>query len=782
MEHSESIAHKKVHIRLFGINSLSLGKLGLSLLLFSSSLAFIISVLVKLHKKSLEPAREYTIVALKDSSPVPFRLQSSTQNNVRLATANFIVKPEADYGAVKGLTLQFATYNHPISIQKATLQLLEDSSCEYVYKNTQIEDNSYVRFLAQEGCTVVMNKAHALNFTLKVISLSDAPIAVWSKKVVHSDSSATLLLDRDGNTQLLAPLLSFMPSISPQESSSAIDSLEFFWSSDNQKRGVKSFICLAILFILIALGNSFRSLVNTQISFRPMTLILSFSGFALLYAIICPPYQAPDEPDHIKGLLTNQFLYSLEQQLDTHMKKVNFLRIREDSLARFYPSDKKFKQSDPLPDWIEPTDMRYRSPLTHVIWTSFTKFSPPSSIPNLLLNLRLIAIFINTFWIFIAYKILVKEDQVDCLSRPLTCLITVPTLPFFAMHVSNYAYFVGTSIVGMLTFVWLLNNRLNLKIATLVGVNLALLLYSASAAIPILLFWAIFIIIHLSLFPSEDKDFMKGKLRFLHKPTMTLNASFWATILLFYNEVYRDNFKRALRGSFPENYFFISVFALSFFATLVIPRITLMITRLKLNKTLNAIPKLILIGMLLVILFAPFFKSYPPLLNIEVNPPPLSPTGYAWAVLKAFTISLNPFGPEDFYLQRSFWTGFGWLEFSLPRFFLKFFVTMPIIAIIIWILRSRKDHRPSFPAFFIICSLLLALVGTAFLNSREHANIHGRYLIGFYCLFIGYLSNQLFNSANEAHFKNPNIQGCLIICVIMSHSLSLYWLISRYFA
>jgi hypothetical protein len=163
---------------------------------------------------------------------------------------------------------------------------------------------------------------------------------------------------------------------------------------------------------------------------------------------------------------------------------------------------------------------------------------------------------------------------------------------------------------------------------------------------------------------------------------------------------------------------------------------------------------------------------------------PVSGVGYALHCLAAWFTSFGP-TRQDFATSRTFWSGFGWLEFSLPRVLI---VGPGLLWVVGWILglavegaaTRRTVTRVRAVAFGL--ALVLGLLGVFIAAHQAGYSVRGRYLFPLNMLVCAFAGVWL---ARGLVARLPALRGCDVFAVfgpvILIHAATLGVLLARYF-
>ncbi len=138
--------------------------------------------------------------------------------------------------------------------------------------------------------------------------------------------------------------------------------------------------------------------------------------------------------------------------------------------------------------------------------------------------------------------------------------------------------------------------------------------------------------------------------------------------------------------------------------------------------------------------FIPNQAQLLPRADLPAPPDPApSVSAYTGNVLKSFIASWGP-GDADFMLSRLFWQSDGYLDTLMPEW-IRWFLTSLLgagLAIQLWRISQRRNRvrfgRLLFVGLGLLAALVILAVGAR--SATASPSLHGRYLIGIYCMLI----------------------------------------------
>lgn len=260
--------------------------------------------------------------------------------------------------------------------------------------------------------------------------------------------------------------------------------------------------CLVWLLGILALTRSFPTggLPSKGIVFAAGGSLL-FLSIGMVYAILVPPFQAPDEPDHF---LTYAALSQRGDLAPDALRLANaghFERIKFRTDERFTAMDVAKPMRDGWAYHIGASEPN-RSIIARVIWSlagqAFaTGHSGIALLGLRLLNVAFVAICLGLSLALAAWAI--RPEQLSAFI--LAPAILIPGIGFFSTVLSNYAFLVGGYLVQAvaLALLWMepegegRPSRLQPAAAFLAGAGIALASGSADNGVFSSAFWAVLI-------------------------------------------------------------------------------------------------------------------------------------------------------------------------------------------------------------------------------------------------------------------------------------------------
>jgi hypothetical protein len=162
------------------------------------------------------------------------------------------------------------------------------------------------------------------------------------------------------------------------------------------------------------------------------------ASLALLHAVVAPPLSGPDEPYHLLGFAALVKDEALAKDTVAWMGETHLWRIRQQPGERFRTIDvgRPYVVAD---DQLRPTEVAMRSAILARLWRAVAPVAQGAPAPRALLALRLVNALVFALAVGAAAAlclVLASEPYRQWLVFP---FLFVPSLPFFATHVSETA-------------------------------------------------------------------------------------------------------------------------------------------------------------------------------------------------------------------------------------------------------------------------------------------------------------------------------------------------------
>lgn len=512
---------------------------------------------------------------------------------------------------------------------------------------------------------------------------------------------------------------------------------------------------------------------------RAVGAFLAAAALASLYAVLTPPFQTPDEPHHLAEFSTVAERPHLMEEADGWSERAHVDRLRFRKDERFRPAD----VGRPGARW--PTrhvpDTASRGAGVHALWRVLAPWTEGLSVPRTLLALRLANAAILALAVALFAGGVTFFSGLPSRSFLVFPLLLVPTLPFFGMHVSNFAPLIAAYVVVALgtTLVvldpdrssaaglflgagWALAITLSRSAAPLgafVGVLvLARLLAAAPGRFwPAVLFWSGLALPIVAVFSTAERTYLERM--------ASLASGEWASV---FDAVAARPW--LLLVAVPVCATVESFIGRAYAAAGPVLRAGAgQCTRA------GALAGAVATGALLA---GSLCLTYPELARIDQGNRP-DPAAYAADAVRA-GLTIPRLRDPDYMSSVTFWGGFGWLETVLPGWvvsLLVFSTSVAFVALLLWIARTRDVTR----AWLLLAAVLgyaLALWAYAFSLASMFvpADLVGRYVFGLYLAMIIICWGRLGTARASSGISAALIAGC-----VSAHAYALGMIVARYF-
>ena len=706
------------------------------------------------------------------------------------------------------LTISFSTSDTtPIPVT-ATLAVAGTSCAFGTSPDAKLASNGRLVFTPEHGCRRVQGSPQG-ELQLTVTLARRARLSIWASqpppgtRVPGAIATSTipgwayegppLVIDAKYVTRLA------------DTRTRRIDLLGFVWQISDSVRWI--WVALAVAIALLAIGVALVVTAGSPEVARSSRVQASLRGAAgvglvagalgLLYAVLVPPLQAPDEIDHLLayGALTGN--RSLPSEAADWARRAHFERIKFRAEERFRPIDRTSPFSLAWASHVEAENVSARSPTTAAWWKWLAHGIRRESVPETLFAIRLANVLVFAGAVALGAIVLAWSAPNDVRFPELLSVFAlfVPTLPFFAMHVSETALATSIDIVfACSTLALFLDGRRTSSVGLPIGAAIGLVLCSTRSALPMMPFIVAVLAARAILGSREAREpaaRWRAALRFWLGLAIGGGSVIAAIGPHFAAEVEAN--LRALDAAalvawlqppiaHPWASFFTLV-ATGFALELGCGRLrhsasgALMANwcRRQVRWMSWTVAILIACSMLMSLLI-----GFP---HVIVEGSSSSSRAYLMRVLATAATSFR-LRDQDFAMSSSFWAGFGWLETVPGGIFVSLLVLLTGVALIALLVRLGSDADLRRFSWLTIASIgaFATVAAYAFATFPMQAKLHGRYLIGLYVCFLAIWFSTLARAAPESSETSRSRRHALTLAVIGgAHSYCLWFILVRYF-
>jgi hypothetical protein len=702
------------------------------------------------------------------------------------------------------LRILFATYGASVHLRSARLEVVGTPCAYEPPPGSVLSDNSTLAFVRNASCTALHGTPSG-DLKLVVSLERRARVAVWTYQPngvsPPQGASAIEIVGLAGSGTSETPALlrgQFVDYNAGPPGFKRIDLLNYTWQIAPTPRWLYAVLGGAALmmllgFLLVPAGPV------TEARSRWVFAMRSAAGTGLLagalgigYAVMIPPFQAPDESFHFLGYTEITHREDLASGAARWSSLIQFDRIRYHSSERFRPHDVEH----PSARWMEATasDISSRSSGTRV-WMLFSRALKGLQTAQTLLGLRALNVCV---WALAVAGVACLAPFLTDVAYPQLLVFVylfIPTLPFFGMFVSNYALLTSTYVLLAFAFtVLVLQGKLSDCAGLLLGGSFGFALTLSRSAVPMAVFccfvpllrfvgssgttvtkssavrrasvfWGGLGIAALTAVWLVGPSYVVGTTPGLPLPPRV--AQFIRALFGWH-----DGTNAALDSSLVLAAALIAIAGLEIGIRGAMSRV---ISRLEPAIHLVCVALAALVaGMMILSLWIEF----PRLTFVDyLNPP--SRSDYVAQALSS-GLAFFRLRYSDALLSTSFWAGFGWLDTIPPDWFIGLLSGVSGCALIALLLSPRSQRLQ--PALLLVCSgFLTTLAAYAVITLRVSPDLHGRYLMGLYLavLSICWIRPAAIPTSSSTVSRGRGL--ALAAMVLFSHGYSLSFILRRYF-
>jgi len=654
---------------------------------------------------------------------------------VPLADQNFFLDPPGPLEKLERIEIPVHPNSGPSHLEILDMEITPD--CSFSLANpVDVSDKVEILLWPQgPGCSDVV-PGHFYSGRLRTKST----VPLWVP--VSKDIQSNLNILHHGASWSLGILW-----VAKKGVASRLEALAAMWDSPIW------ILLIGLLVSVVPAGIGLRLLGNSQNRTRPFITGLMALTSTLLIALVTPPFQAPDENNHFYAyakLNNNSKLLYSGMELG---EKGHFARIRSKRSEIYTPEDARSTSKKPML-MQDSHNISERSALVSMYWQLLDQIIPSSKANITLWGIRWFnGIFFGFSVFFGAWLLQYSAPQLRC---PIFLFI-VPSLPFFAMHLSNHAFTPSLSVIAACLAMGLLYKRGN---------------WSESGVI-------LGLICAIALLTSRSMIGLAIGIVFLILPVPVLAAMrSRREAILFWGGFFAGLTPLFVAWSHPqvENLIMVGHGVLEQFfpaiATILKPLINpvgiavIVIMAYCCERCFNRIftsykepdwtflcwaiaPLVALFGN--IILIGITYNNLPGFPNIELRTTFPLDQYFSKSIFNFFT-GFSPRKPT-FLLQSTFWGGFSWLEALLPHFVIRLLGTLSGIGMILFCLSiwKRRDGKQTIMLYSLILTVIIVLLATTFGAYSTKMNLHGRYILSVYLLFLApafasYIPNENYKS------------------------------------
>ena len=585
-----------------------------------------------------------------------------------------------------------------------------------------------------------------------------------------------------------------------------IDLLGYVWQVSDSSVWLWGAVALALIFVwsggmLLSPGGPGSSPP------RPGRILALSSGVAgvglgvaLLYAVLVPPLQAPDEPDFLLAFAQLADRPDIAAQTATLAQIGHLDRLMFHNDERFRPFDVGRPLVRPWPSTVDPPRAGTNSVTSALWWAGLARLVAPLGAPGSLLSIRLAnaALFALCMGIATAMLLVVSGGGVASPQTVCLTLLLVPTLPFFATYVSEFSILASMYVFMAAVAVGLfLDTQRGYLLGFPLGIGCALALASGRNALPYMAIAGALCFGRAVLGSRGDRStgddtrrsmwFWTGLAAGLAVypliSTPGFSAGLWPPDAGQMSERFRD-IAEALRR-YPWGLVVVAPIGFAVERAMAVfrrrlgppPRAVLGLVRVLGYAAAAAV---------VVSLIASVFTRYPVLWNAEL----VRPRSVWVYVAHVLYVAASGFrlANHDSYLSLLFWGGFGWVDTIPGAAFVSVLVVLAAGGVVLTVVHiaQTRQLRQAIWLGLIAIGWGVALVAYAVATHYLHRNLHGRYLVGLYLSTLGICWSVvawLPRTGLPGRFRSLAIarEWLLLVLVAGIHAYALRFILLRYY-
>ncbi len=522
-------------------------------------------------------------------------------------------------------------------------------------------------------------------------------------------------------------------------------------------------------------------------------------SLALLYAVLAPPLSGPDEPYHLLGYAELTRDESLAADTVTWMGETHLWRIRYQPEESFRTIDigRPHVVRDPQ---LRPTEVAMRSAVLARLWGVSAPFLKGQPAPRVLLALRLLLALAFALAVGAATSLAVaavSEPFPQWLCFP---FLFVPSLPFFAMHVSETAILCSVYVLLGASLAVLSCDGPRAHWAGLpLGLATGLMLAGGRSPWPLTALVAAALVARAALGPSGPRRPLRAAAVFwggfglgaavffllLDDVYRTMTEAYARYVTLFIPSILRRLGEWLLRR--PEAVAGLLALGLLVEATAA-PLRAAVVTRLE--RRSRRLVRWTAQGLALLVVFSFVASLLVPFPQLPLEPThPLTTSERLIAVVGTMVTMFRLTDP-NFLLSSTFWVGFGWVD-TLPgplfQALLALLVGAASCALLRHVARQGGGRRLAWLVALAAGSLASLVLYTLSTQGLPMA-LQGRYLIGWYLTFLAVVGTALALERRAASrtgadpLRSGAVRAALFLAVAGSiHVYCLTFVLRRYF-
>lgn len=722
-----------------------------------------------------------------------------TTNDRGVSIARKVIWHRAEAGPLAHDQVQLLTVAAPVTLLSGELRVAGTDCVYRTPPRQRLVNGGYLPFKRVAPCEAQAQDWQELELTLAYLGPGQIGLATYFVAPARVDPRWMLLTPPQSDNKHPIPVVRGRYSDDlggPQPR--RIDLLGYVWSS---KPPWWIWLVVVVALATIAFGVTLASpALPASLASAAAGVGCTALALGLLYSVLVPPLQAPDEPDHVLAFAQVAGRPQLADSLAALARRGHFDRIHFRPAERFRPIDIAQPSTTTWNNDVFAHTVESRSMTTWMWWKVLAPVAGHRTAAEAILIVRMANALLFAVMMAAAAALLRYTTDSSIATPHLVTwsLLLIPTLPFFATHVSEFAVLASSYVLlaAVITALFLDGDRghyLGLPLglgaacilaggrsglpflATIFAVLAGRVLLgspdarSAGNPVKVLVFWG-GLALGLMVFPLLSTPEFRGGLW----PADARKVPPW---FQSFAELFRRN-PWSLGALVPVGF---------------AGEVVMTWCRQRLPRAGNAVHMIVTSGcvaiaaaiagtlLLSLVIQLPTvpFREMTPVTSVQM---------YIFDVLKTTTTSFRLAGHDNL-LSLSFWGAFGWLETTLPVPVLNIPIAstaLAMFALLHHVARSPST-RPAVWLGLFGTGWILTMVLYAMANFFLGRNLHGRYMLGLYIAgmsvaWCGLAWHPQIGAEGAKHSLFLKVRPLWVISLAaVVHGFSLSFILLRYF-
>jgi len=422
------------------------------------------------------------------SHATPVELVTTTGPEVTRVVPLWRVGP-GDVSGAESMDLLLATWATTPEITRAELRV---GTCRFHLPAATIAgDGRYLTLHRLQPC----EDAHSASAELELTVRGEARVGWWTWEMPVADAPeyhGLTLTAPDAGVSTRSVVRGRIAVTRPTEGPRRVMVLAWLW--DDQPVRIAGVWWAGIVLLLV--GGLWMATGGTA---APGQTALGLGGVALAlglcWSLVIPPLQGADEPDHLLSVGEIVDTTHVDATLPAFAQRVHFERIRGHRSEQFTPADRDTPFPVPWTGDIHSEPMAQRSPVAAALWrvSAFTWVPGWSTAPmsDMLWRMRAFNAVVFAVILGLCALVVVRTTDDTAGAWLLAGVAFMPTLPYFATMLSDWAFLASWSVLAGTALIVLTHGRTGSQwVGGLLGVAVALQLgtsISSMTALPLML-------------------------------------------------------------------------------------------------------------------------------------------------------------------------------------------------------------------------------------------------------------------------------------------------------